>query len=183
MCEQEQQLAISNWPPVLQIPFHTDPSGTYGFSYDNMGRLIGTTTQYSFLPGSTFTNSYTYDAASNRLSLTAPDGNITTYGYDSLNRVNDIANSWAGSFGFGYDALSRRTSLTRPNGVNTSYTYDSVSRLPDHTYSIHWEGSVLPVEQSPTNFSSPAGSWIPKPASIITVHAPRAVRLCGEFAA
>lgn len=94
-----------------------------------MGRLIGTTTQYSFLPGSTFTNSYTYDAGSNRLSLTAPDGSITTYGYDSLNRVNDIASSWAGSFGFGYDALSRRTSLTRPNGVNTSYTYDSVSRL------------------------------------------------------
>lgn len=64
-----------------------------------------------------------------RLSLTAPDGSITTYGYDGLNRVNDIANSWAGSFGFSYDALSRRTSLTRPNGVNTSYTYDSVSRL------------------------------------------------------
>jgi RHS repeat-associated protein len=40
-----------------------------------------------------------------------------------------MANSWAGSFGFGYDALSRRTSLTRPNGVNTSYSYDSVSHL------------------------------------------------------
>ncbi len=29
----------------------TDPTGTYGFAYDNMGRLIGTTTQYAFLPG------------------------------------------------------------------------------------------------------------------------------------
>jgi YD repeat-containing protein len=27
----------------------TDPTGSYGFAYDNMGRLIGTTTQYSFL--------------------------------------------------------------------------------------------------------------------------------------
>jgi YD repeat-containing protein len=27
----------------------TDPTGTYGFAYDNMGRLIGTTTQYSYL--------------------------------------------------------------------------------------------------------------------------------------
>jgi YD repeat-containing protein len=94
-----------------------------------MGRLIGTTTQYSFLANQTFTNTYTYDAASNRTSLTAPDGSVTTYGYDSLNRLNGLANSWAGTFGFGFDALSRRTSLMRPNGVNTSYTYDSVSHL------------------------------------------------------
>jgi RHS repeat-associated protein len=106
-----------------------DPTGVYGFAYDNMGRLIGTTTQYSFLPNQTFTNSYTYDAASNRKSLTAPDGSITTYGYDTLNRLNGLANSWAGSFSFGYDGLSRRTSLTRPNGVDTSYNYDSLSRL------------------------------------------------------
>ncbi|MGB7602187.1 MAG: hypothetical protein WBM24_17910 [Candidatus Sulfotelmatobacter sp.] len=76
-----------------------------------------------------FTNRYTYDAASNRTSLTAPDGSISTYGYDTLNRLNGLANSWAGSFGFSYDALSRRTQLTRPNGVNTNYSYDSVSHL------------------------------------------------------
>jgi len=107
----------------------TDPTGTYSFAYDNMGRLIGTTTQYTFLPSSPFTNAYTYDAASNRKSLTAPDGSITTYGYDTLNRLNGMANSWAGSFGFSYDALSRRTQLTRPNGINTNYAYDSVSHL------------------------------------------------------
>jgi RHS repeat-associated protein len=107
----------------------SDPTGTYGFSYDNMGRLIGTGTQYSYLPGFNFQNAYTYDAASNRASLTAPDGSITTYGYDTLNRLNGMANSWAGSFGFSYDALSRRTQLTRPNGINTNYGYDSVSHL------------------------------------------------------
>ncbi len=36
-----------------------------------MGRLIGTT-QYPFLPAYNFQNTYTYDVASNRLSLTAP---------------------------------------------------------------------------------------------------------------
>jgi RHS repeat-associated protein len=111
---------------VLQV---NDPTGVYGFAYDNMGRLVGTSTQYAFLSGPTFTNSYTYDAASNRTSLTAPDGSISTYGYDTLNRLNGLANSWAGSFGFSYDALSRRTQLTRPNGVNTNYTYDSLSHL------------------------------------------------------
>jgi RHS repeat-associated protein len=107
----------------------SDPTGTYGFTYDNMGRLTGTSMQYAFLPGINYQNAYTYDAASNRTSLTAPDGSISTYGYDTLNRLNGLANTWAGSFGFAYDALSRRTSLTRPNGVNTSYNYDSVSHL------------------------------------------------------
>jgi RHS repeat-associated protein len=107
----------------------SDPTGTYGFSYDNMGRLIGTSTQYSYLPGFNFQNAYTYDAASNQTSLTTPDGSVSTYGYDTLNRLNGLANSWAGSFGFSYDALSRRTQLTRPNGINTNYSYDSVSHL------------------------------------------------------
>src|ERR1700688_4755785 len=43
----------------------SDPTGTYGFAYDNMGRLISTTTQYTFVSGPAFTNTYTYDAASN----------------------------------------------------------------------------------------------------------------------
>ncbi len=94
-----------------------------------MGRLIGTSTQYSFLPGHNFQNSYTYDAASNRTSLTAPDGSTNTYQYDTLNRLATLTNSLTGQFGFGYDALSRRTQLTRPNGINTNYSYDSVSRL------------------------------------------------------
>ena len=43
---------------------------------DNMGRLIGTSTQYTFLPGHNFQNLYTYDAASNRVGLVAPDNSI-----------------------------------------------------------------------------------------------------------
>jgi YD repeat-containing protein len=110
----------------------TDPTGTYGFAYDNMGRLIGTTTQYSFLPGTpapTFSNAYAYDAASNRTSFTAPDGSTNTYAYDTLGRLTTLTNSLTGQFGFSYDALNRRTALNRPNGVNTSYGYDSLSRL------------------------------------------------------
>lgn len=53
-----------------------------------MGRLIGTTTEYSFLPGTNFSNSYGYDAASNRTSFTAPDGSTNTYQYDHGNYVS-----------------------------------------------------------------------------------------------
>ena len=107
----------------------SDPTGSYGFAYDNMGRLIGTTTQYSFLPGIIYTNSYGYDAASNRTSFTAPDGSTNTYAYDTLNRLTTLTDSLTGQFGFSYDALNRRTALNRPNGVNTTYGFDSLSRL------------------------------------------------------
>ena len=111
---------------ILQV---NDPSGTYAFAYDNMGRLIGTTTTYSFLPNTQFSNSDTYDADSNRTGFTAPDGSTNTYTYDTLNRLTTLANSWAGSFGFSYDALSRRTQMTRPNSVTTNYSYNQLSRL------------------------------------------------------
>jgi len=110
---------------ILQV---NDPTGSYSFAYDNMGRLIGTTTQYSFLPGY-YANAYAYDAASNRIGMSAPDGSTNLYSYDTLNRLSSLTNSLTGQFGFSYDALGRRIQLARPNGVNTNYTYDSVSHL------------------------------------------------------
>jgi YD repeat-containing protein len=50
----------------------TDPTGTYSFTFDNMGRLTSATSSYSFLVGHNFTSSYSYDAASNRTGYTAP---------------------------------------------------------------------------------------------------------------
>lgn len=106
----------------------SDSAGTYGFTYDNIGRLIGTATQYTFVPG-TFTNSYAYDAGANRTGFTLPDGSTNTYAYDTLNRLSNLSNSWAGSFGFSYDVLGRCIQMTQPNNVGTSYGYDNLSRL------------------------------------------------------
>ena len=118
-----------------------DPTGTYGFSYDNMGRLTGTSTSYAFLSGQTFSNSYSYDAASHRVGTTLADASTNAYQYDTLNRLTGLTNSWAGSFSLGYDALSRRTSLSRPNNVNTSYTYDSLSHLLSILHSCGNDGA------------------------------------------
>ena len=110
----------------------TDPTGTYGFTYDNMDRLTGTTTSYSFLAARTFTTGYSYDATSNRKGFTDPESGGTAYVYDTLNRLQTLTPPAAfgtGSFGLSYDALSRRTSLTRPNSVTTNYGYDDLSRL------------------------------------------------------
>src|SRR5579883_750901 len=110
----------------------SDPTGTYSFTFDNMERLIGTATSYTFLPGRHFTTSYTYDKASNRTGFTDPEGGSTTYVYDTLHRLQTLTPPTAfgsGSFGFSYDALSRRTQMTRPNNVTTNYAYDNLSRL------------------------------------------------------
>jgi hypothetical protein len=71
-----------------------------------------------------------------------PDGSTNTYGYDILNRLNGLANSWAGSFGFGYDSLGRRT--PRPNGVITSYGYDSAS----HQLSVLHQAGVNVLDRA-----------------------------------
>jgi len=111
----------------------TDPTGTYQFTFDNMGRLTGASSQYTFLTGRTFTTSYTYDAASNRTGFTDPESGSTTYVYDTLNRLQTLtqpaAFSGTGNFGFTYDVLSRRTQMTRPNGLKSAYAYDNLSRL------------------------------------------------------
>src|SRR5712692_10486399 len=116
----------------------TDPTGTYQFTFDNMGRLTSTTTAYAFLAGRNFTTSYSYDKASNRTGFTDPESGATSYIYDTLNRLQTLtppaAFASTGNFGFSYDALSRRTQLTRPNAVTTTYGYDTLSRLLNVTH-------------------------------------------------
>jgi YD repeat-containing protein len=60
-----------------------DPTGTYGFAYDNMERLIVTTKSYNFLTGRNFTTSCTYDPVGNRLSTLL----LSPYSYNALNEL------------------------------------------------------------------------------------------------
>ena len=63
-----------------------DATGTYAFSYDNLGRLTGTTTNCSFLTSRTLTTSCSYDAPSRRTQLTRANGVNSNYSYDALSR-------------------------------------------------------------------------------------------------
>ncbi len=116
-----------NNSPLTQL---TDPTGTYQFAFDNMGRLTATTASYAFLTGRNFTTSYAYDAASNRTGFTDPESGATSYVYDTLNRLQTLtppsAFSGTGNFGFSYDALSRRTQMTRPNGLKSVYAFEEL---------------------------------------------------------
>lgn len=107
----------------------SDPTGTYGFTYDGMNRPTNASATYSFIPGRTFNVGYGYDAASNKTSMTDPQGAPTAYAYDAANRLTTITYPSRQSYNFTYDALNRRTKLSRPNAVTTNYQYDNVSRL------------------------------------------------------
>lgn len=106
-----------------------DATGTYGFAYDNMNRLTQTTTAYTFLTARNFTVQYTYDAGSNRKTMTDPEQGAYQYTYDALNRLSNIQDFQQLNYGFTYDNLSRRKTLTRPNSITTSYSYDEISHL------------------------------------------------------
>ena len=71
---------------------------------------------------------YTYDLNGNRALMIDPTG-LTTYTYDTLNRLTSITNPSGQTTTYTYDTLSRRTSITHDNDVVTTYTYDSASRL------------------------------------------------------
>jgi YD repeat-containing protein len=83
----------------------TDPTGTYSFTYDNMGRLTAGTVNYAFFSGQNWNTAYAYDAASNRLNA------VTSYRYDTLNRLTGVKDFQGNPFSFAYDALGRRTGL------------------------------------------------------------------------
>jgi RHS repeat-associated protein len=151
--DQLNRLAQKTYPDTTTVNYTydndsrltqvTDPTGTYQFAFDNMGRLTATTTSYAFLTGRNFTTSYAYDATSNRTGFTDPESGATSYAYDTLNRLQTLtppaAFAATGNFGFTYDVLSRRTQMTRPNGLKSVYAYDNLSRLQSV---LHQSGST-----------------------------------------
>jgi uncharacterized protein RhaS with RHS repeats len=46
--------------------------------------------------------SYTYDAASNRASMTDPQGGVAQYTYDTLNRLTNLEDAQFQNYGLGY---------------------------------------------------------------------------------
>ncbi|MDI1289465.1 MAG: hypothetical protein PSX37_05885, partial [bacterium] len=98
---------------------------------------------------------HTFDAAGNRLSLSAGSGGggsvygTGTYGngtygaaaspvwtvptgltgYDAMNRLKRFTDQGSQNTDFAYDAEGRRTSITHPNGAATQAVYDFLGRL------------------------------------------------------
>jgi RHS repeat-associated protein len=71
---------------------------------------------------------YEYDAAGNRTEMTDSTG-VTTYTYDSLNRVTNVTFPDADEFDYTYDANGNRTQIAYPDTKDVDYVYDAANQL------------------------------------------------------
>jgi RHS repeat-associated protein len=102
--------------------------------FDNAGRLQSATDTTG---GAALTLNYLYDANSNRIRITHPDGQYFVYDYDQLNRVKDIKeNGGTALVTIAYYNTGERQSLSRAGGSVTSYGYDGISRLTSLAHSF-----------------------------------------------
>lgn len=119
-----------------------DPTGTTGWVYDKVGRLLEQTDTH----GQTLTSTYT--AAGLRSSLTYPDGATTAYTFDAAG--NPVTHSTPdGDLGYTWDAANRLTGVTRPNQVTTSVAYDLTGRVTQVRHETPQPATVAPPAAKP----------------------------------
>jgi RHS repeat-associated protein len=103
--------------------------------------------------------SYTYDAAGNRLTLRKRDGMTLTYVYDGLNRVTSktVPNSASGAAGYsvhyGYDVqdLQLFARFGSPLGAGITNGYDGFGRLRSSTNNMGGVSRVLGTDYNASN--------------------------------
>lgn len=123
-----------------------DNSVATNYAYDALNELLSSAT------GSAKT-SWTYDAVGNRIKQTAPKGAVTSYTYDSADRMVT-----AGASTFTYDKNGNQLTETIPSGTTTN-SYDSANRLisssgPRGTSHFSYDGDGNRITQT-----TPAGTY------------------------
>ncbi|WP_040950108.1 RHS repeat-associated core domain-containing protein [Gorillibacterium massiliense] len=93
------------------------------YTYDNRNRLLEKQVAET---GDRI--SYTYDAASNRTTMTDGSGK-SEYTYDGNNRLIQITKNGTVQLAYGYDAAGNIVSATDKKGYSTTYGYDVLNRL------------------------------------------------------
>jgi RHS repeat-associated protein len=128
-----------------------------------LGKVVAVSEPYG--PGETEVwTRYTYDASGRTLTVTKPDGSVTTTSYQTNNTtVTDPAGKWKT---FTSDAAGNLTQVTEPdpaNGSNrlyTYYTYNGANQLTQvsmprsngtQTRTFQWSGTDLVSATNPEN--------------------------------
>jgi RHS repeat-associated protein len=156
--------AANQLKTVVQTASPNTSNNTNLYGYDPLGNLTGLTDEnihttvnaFNFfnqpvqkiLPDQTLTETRSYNAAGNLVSLTHFNGVTTAYTYDALNRLLTrttpgeapvsftytptgkylTSTAGDGTVNYAYDALDRLTTKTTPEGT-LSYTYDAAGHV------------------------------------------------------
>jgi RHS repeat-associated protein len=126
------------------------------YEYDALNRQTAVILNYlsGFQPDSDTNVRYefTYNAAGNRIAVEDPNGSVTTYGYDALNRVVQKVDPLGNTWSYTYDLAGRRISTTDAKNQTIQYTYDAAGQLigidypgtePDVTFSYTLTGQRI----------------------------------------
>jgi RHS repeat-associated protein len=86
-----------------------------------------------------------YDDVGNRTSLTDPNGNTTTWGYDDVNRVTSesIDTGTSGTRSYEYNDADNIVTKTDRDSRVTTYQYDHLDRLKDETWYDYSSGPAM----------------------------------------
>jgi RHS repeat-associated protein len=103
---------------------------------------------------------YTYDAALNLKTQRGPNGKLTTYHYDGMNRLTSVvpdASLNEPTISYTYNAKGQRLTMTDASGT-TAYSYDNRDRLSSKqtpvgtlSYTYDAAGNVLTTQSSNAN--------------------------------
>jgi RHS repeat-associated protein len=135
------------WDDRDRLTRHVNPAGaTNAWVYDGNGNRTAWTNELGFvrtyeydpldrlttitLPGDGFAfQTFGYDDANNRVSVTDALNHQTKFGYDALGRLTAVTNALGNVWSFTVDAEGRRTRATDPNLHSQSFAYDAVGQL------------------------------------------------------
>ncbi|MGM1017300.1 MAG: DUF6531 domain-containing protein [Actinomycetota bacterium] len=137
-----------------------DPTGTTGWIYDEVGRLL----EQVDSRGNAL--AYSYTAAGLRESLTYPDGSTTAYSFDATGNVASQSTP-EGDVEYAWDAGDRLTGVSRPNGVASTVEYDLAGRVTSVVHetpepaepAVAAPEPVVPVEMD-ADQCRPAGGYL-----------------------
>jgi len=120
----------------------TDASGNIrNFSYDGLGRRIGSEDLHNPTDTTFGLWSYIYDDSSNLISSTNPNNQQVEYTYDDINRrltenyIGQAGTEVTYNYDSGIDGIGRLTSV-QSSGANTDYLYNPLGGLKQEAKTI-----------------------------------------------
>lgn len=109
-----------------QVTMAPDTFQITRYQYDLRNRLVQET---RITPAAPLLTKYTYDGNDNRISVTDPRGKVTTFAYDSQNRLTLVKDARGNTTQTLYDGVGNRIRVIDANGHYTYFQYDELNRV------------------------------------------------------
>jgi len=126
----QNQSGTLPWPVDLRTEYELDPT-----TGNILKEKVGAT-------GSQRVTEYTYDANNNKTSTKDPNGNITTFVYDALNRLTEVDPPGQGKKVITYDSRGNKIAEEDENTHKTLREYDGLNRVVKEARDMNGNGLI-----------------------------------------